>query len=391
VEAGISNFFSPASTDLGQQRSVASFRVHPGYVYAEIAQPDDVAVLALAAPLDLTGPAVQAVALPASSAPFPAAAAVAIAGFGSQDAAVARPSGALQSMTGTVDPQGQCGDFTPTNIMAADNAVILCAVSATSAICHGDSGAGVVSTGGTPVLVGVVNDSPAECMPGSRTISTYLGAPEVLRFVQGDDEPPTAPRPPSPSIRYGFSWPQPLVVGNTLACSTDGWPATVQIVYSFVNPTRGQVLQTGPNRHYLLPPTAAGVSVACTIALTNSGGTLIISGNPTDRIGHAPQVAIEPLASLTARRGQTVTVRVVLMSPRGLSGTFRVCAALPASIGGHACRSTIEPFGASGTFPFKLRLTIKPNAPQTTTQITVSATAGYSSAKTTALLRVSKP
>ena len=84
VLAGVSNFLSPISSDQEQDRSASSFRVHPGYVYSTVDMPDDVAVLTLSAPLDLSGGAVQAVALPAPNAPFPAGGAVSIAGFGLQ-------------------------------------------------------------------------------------------------------------------------------------------------------------------------------------------------------------------------------------------------------------------------------------------------------------------
>src|SRR5262249_15366964 len=64
VRAGVSNFSSPLITDLEQDRPVSLIRVHPGYVNTGKPSPDDVAVIALASPLDLSGPAVQAVALP---------------------------------------------------------------------------------------------------------------------------------------------------------------------------------------------------------------------------------------------------------------------------------------------------------------------------------------
>jgi hypothetical protein len=294
-------------------------------------------------------------------------------------------------MTATVDPQGQCGEFTQTKIIGVDNAVVVCSVSPTSAVCHGDSGSGLVTTGGTPVLVGVLNDSPAECGVGSRSISTYVGAPEILRFIQGDELPTIAPRPDPKLIPYEFTWPSPLVVGNTLTCSTSGWPASVQITYSFVNTANDAVLQAGTNRHYLLHPSTVGMMIVCKIGLTNSGGTTLITGNPTQQIGPPPKVKIEPLGALTGKRGRNVTLRVVLASPPGLSGTFRVCAVLPASVGGHVCRSIDKPFGASGNFPFGLSLRIKPTAPLAIAHIAINATAGLSTAKATTPLRITKP
>ena len=113
VEAGVSNYAAPAATDAEQDRAVSSFRIHPGYVFQEGGMPDDLAVLTLSTPLDLSGPAVQAVALPAANAPYPAGAAVSVAGFGLTNGADATSTAPLESMTGTVEPQGQCGEYTP--------------------------------------------------------------------------------------------------------------------------------------------------------------------------------------------------------------------------------------------------------------------------------------
>jgi hypothetical protein len=391
VQAGVSNFASPISTDLEQDRSVSSFRVHPDYAHSTTFVPDDVAVLALATPLDLSGPAVRAVALPTPQALFPAGAAVIIAGFGLQDPTAQYVTGPLASMTATVDPQGRCGENTQSTFFGLNNGVVLCSASPASALCSGDSGSGVVTTGATPVLVAVANAGPSACPVGNRFIATYVGAPEILRFIQGDDRPPIAPRPAAETIPYRLSWDYPLVVGDTLTCSAGGWPASVQISYSFVNAANGDVLQAGPNASYLLPPETAGTTIVCETALTNSGGTTLVDSNSTSMIAAVPRVKIERLPPLAAKRGQTITLHVVLVSPPGLSGKFSVCATLPASVGGHLCRSTHKPFGASGNFPFTLSLRIKPTAPLGVAHVAIIATAGMSTAATTALLRIAKP
>src|ERR1700722_9790802 len=122
VEAGVSNYSAPASTDAEQDRVVTSFRVHPAYAVQDEGGPDDLAVLTLSAPLDLSGPAVQAVALPAAGAVYPAGAAVSIAGFGLTNGADNTSTGPLESMTGTVDPQGQCGGYTQSSELEISNA-----------------------------------------------------------------------------------------------------------------------------------------------------------------------------------------------------------------------------------------------------------------------------
>jgi hypothetical protein len=238
-------------------------------------------------------------------------------------------------MTATVDPQGRCGENTQSAFFKVNDGVVLCSASPASALCSGDSGSGVVTTGGTPVLVAVANAAPSGCPVGSRFIATYVGAPEILRFIQGDDQPPIAPRPPAETIPYRLTWAQPLVVGDTLTCSAGGWPASVQITYSFVNNQNGDVLQTGSNANYLLPQGTVGTTIVCQTALTNSGGTTLVDSNTTSTIAAVPRVKIGRLSPLTGKRGQTITLHVVLVSPaRPLRQVQRLCNA--PSVGGRA-------------------------------------------------------
>src|SRR5690348_1727287 len=80
VRAGVSNYSAPLSTDLEQGRGVSSFRVHPGYACTGHPGPDDVAVLTVSSPFDVTSAAVSAVPLPAAGSAYPAAASVGTAG-----------------------------------------------------------------------------------------------------------------------------------------------------------------------------------------------------------------------------------------------------------------------------------------------------------------------
>ena len=391
IQAGISNYSSPASTDLVQDRTVSSFRVHPGYVYQDTGLPDDIAVLTLSSPLDLSGPAVQAVALPAPNAPYPVGASVSISGFGLQNGADDTSTGPLVTMSTTVEPQAQCGEFTQTLLIQYDNAVMLCTITPASSLCSGDSGSGLVTTSGTPTLVGVADAAEPGCPAGHDNISAYVGAPELLSFIEGNDQPPTAPRPTSQTTSYKLTWGDPLVVGDTLTCSTTGWPEPVQSVYSFVNAGTGAVLQTGPVATYVLPASAVGTEILCQIAVSDAGGTTIVRTTSTSSIAAAPHASIQPLAPISARRGQDITVHVVLQSPAGLSGAFTVCAALPAAVGGHLCHSVHKAFRAPRNFPFAFIFKIKKTAPLRTVRIAISATAGSSTAKATELLRITKP
>ena len=182
VEAGVSNFDRPLATDAEQERTVRSFAVDPGYAWSGQVMPDDVAVLALSSPLDLTGPAVHAVALPTPDGLFPTGAAVALAGFGEATPGIF-PTGPLESMTATIDAQGTCGATSAGGVLP-DDTIRLCASAPNSAACNGDSGAGLVTTGASPTLVGVVSGAPLGCVAGTHTIFTYVGADEILGFLQ---------------------------------------------------------------------------------------------------------------------------------------------------------------------------------------------------------------
>ena len=272
-----------------------------------------------------------------------------------------------------------------------NNAVVLCATSPTSTVCNGDSGSGVVITGGTPVLVGVMNAVAPGCPVGSHSASAYLGAPEILAFVQGNDNPPRAPRVSS-LTNWELDWGEPLVVGSTLTCSTSGWGQTVTLSYSFVDTASGQVLpETGPRATYTIPPSAVDTTIVCEAAARDSGGTTLVKTVSTSKVKPAPQLKIERLGPLSARRGQDVTLHVVLRSPPGLSGRLSACAVLPASVGGRLCRSTRQPAGLAVDSLFTLTFRIRPTAPLGTARVAISANAGSATAKAVALLRISKP
>src|SRR4029077_8196165 len=94
------------------------------------------------------------------------------------------------------------------------NAIVICGVSPGSGTCEADSGGGLVSAGSHTlggILVG------GECAARGGVQSAYRGAPEILRFVRGEDDPPAAPRV-KPTTFVHLSAP-----GSTLTCSSGGW------------------------------------------------------------------------------------------------------------------------------------------------------------------------
>lgn len=387
IKAGISNYSTPLGDDAEQDRLVSSVRIHPGYAGPGSSSPDDVAVLALSVPLDLSGPAAMAVSLPGARDAYPAAAEVGLAGFGRQSPASA-PDGSLHWLTATIDGQGSCGGFANAVIPDYD-AIALCATSPTGSVCTGDSGSGLVTTTGARTIVGVASAGRPSCTAGDAAIFVYVGAPEVLRFIQGDDHPPVAPHKTS-STFVTLSWRGSLRAGNTLTCASGDWGGAPTLTYAFVSSQNGQVLQQGSKGTYV--PTAADVrgTVFCRALATNDGGTAVLSTGSTKEIGPSPQLVIAPLAAVAAVRGRTVTVRVVLNAPSGLSGKFGVCITPPVRVGSRVCTSQRVDAGIFGGFPFTLRLRIKATAPLGSSRLTITAVAGVSRSEETVLLRVAR-
>jgi hypothetical protein len=283
VRAGVSNFAAPRASDREQDRAVGAYRVHPGYVWTGRPAPDDVAVLSLSSPLRLGGPAVEAVALPRGGSPFPAGAAVGLAGFGRQHPAVSS-SGALDWMSASVDAQGACG--ATSGALIGNNGIALCASSRTGAVCSGDSGSGLVTTHGTPTVLGVASAASTSCAPGSQSLFTYVGAPEILRFIRGDNSPPTAPRQGGRTW-VDLRWRPPLRAGDAVSCTTGGWKGQPRFSYAFVSAAGDKVLQSGPRATFVVPTAAAGEAIFCEVAASNAGGTTVERTGPA-RVGPAP-------------------------------------------------------------------------------------------------------
>jgi hypothetical protein len=217
---------------------------------------------------------------------------------------------------------------------------------------------------------------------------TDVSAPEILDFIQGNEQPPTAPRENRATF-VDLNWDRPLVVGTTLTCSAGDWiggPLTV--TYTFVNGS-GQVLQSGTRTTYTATPSDLGASIACEGAATGAGGTDLAETVPTTPVKPAPQLGFGSLSPETVVRGRVAQLVVRLKVPLGLDGTFSVCLRPSPRVGGSVCRSLANQRGGLGAGVFELALWIKPSAPLGLVAVEVTAVAGVSRTQAHVPLRIS--
>lgn len=386
IRAGISNFNSPLSSDAEQDRTVTSFRVHPGYTYSTTASPDDVAVLALNQPFDFSGQAVQPAPLPSTSMPFPNGATADLSGFGRESAGSA--DGSLNSLTVTIDQQGDCGGYSNA-VEPYDNAIALCAAGSNSSICSGDSGSGLVSADSSHTLIAVATAAPPGCDLGSHGVYVYLAAPEILSFVQGNNTPVTAPRLDTTTYLDLYGEP-PLRVGSKLTCESGNWENNPTLTYAFIDSAHNHVVQQGASGTLTLDAQTVGATIACEAIATNAGGTAVLETTSTTAIGAAPKLGIKNLPTIRIARGRAAAFTVFLNPADGVSGRFGVCLHPPARDAAQACatRSISNPEGE--LISFILRLKVKPTASIGTAKVSISAVAGASHGTSSVLLRVTR-
>jgi trypsin len=182
IRAGISATYGSFSSE--QDRSVVAVSVDPDYVSANASvAADDVALLTLDKPLDLTGPDVRAVALPRRGATPPVGAHVWLAGFGKQALDIP-PDGALELINMHVTNKATCASFAASFVITDDTAA-LCASSPTTSVCRGDSGSGLVTVTRPRRLIGILSAGGSTCAFGSAGLYTFVGASEVRAFISG--------------------------------------------------------------------------------------------------------------------------------------------------------------------------------------------------------------
>ncbi len=318
VLAGRTNLTAIGPTD--QLRRVSSIRTDPYFAVAPAIK-DDVAILTLAVPLELSA-ANNAVAIPlvASGATPPPGTPLTISGYGKQSGAEgAEPDGQLYATTLSAISSDACRSLAGLN-----TAVLLCADGASSSTCRGDSGGPLVE-GSPAVEVGVVDFGLEECPVATPDVFTNLAAPEIRAFIEGSEAPPVAARSIAAPVLRSVG--AVAVDYSPLTCEPGSWSGVPTYTYDFeVDNASRLLLQSGPGDTYIPPSSTLGAPIVCIVQAANPGGV------STMRSGTTPPLVPDttpPSASIAAPpkcRLQSCALTIRASDPNGVALTLHASA-----------------------------------------------------------------
>ncbi|MGX6449290.1 S1 family peptidase, partial [Patulibacter sp. S7RM1-6] len=264
VAAGTANIRTDAGLAGATIAPVAKVRVHPRYRSEQY--PDDVAVLTLGVPIDLTGPRAQALPMVDAGTYLPAGRRVRVTGFG-----ITRTGrsdfGRLRSVYQRSQTAGLCGTDAP--------AAMLCTYRPKHAACSGDSG-GTATIGSPRRLVGVTDIAVKNCSAGLNLFAN-VAAPEIRVFIDAalaEQDVTEAQTPLSPrggrNVRVSGS----ARVGRTLTCRRGFWAGAPAFRYSFVRVKGSRERDTAlsSSARYRVKRSDRGWRIACAVQATNAGG-----------------------------------------------------------------------------------------------------------------------
>ncbi len=307
VTAGIADAGKDADHGEEQVREVSLVRVAPGFVPGAVG--DDVAVLRVEPPFDLSASGIASIPLVNQNAGPASGSAARLFGWGQIEAG--RSDGKLHRLDQGLLEQWQCTYGIPS---------VLCAWSATGAACAGDSGGGLVTASDPPVLLGVSNFviyPSSACAAGNLTAYTDLSTLEIHSWLVGDADPQQAPRAKIRPLLWGD-----LEAGGTAICDSPEWTGDPAVATKFLYATPGsyatQIVQQGTSNKYTLGSKDVGHSLTCVSVAANEAGTTeaaswrpqLIGGRATELIkvrdasreGRRWQVLLSAAPSLRGKR-----------------------------------------------------------------------------------------
>jgi hypothetical protein len=302
------NGSSPTTQVVG----VSSIRTHPYFTLLPETK-DDVAVLTLSKALTLSA-AINAEAIPlvaTGATPAPGTV-LSVSGYGLENGAQgAEPNGRLYATSLLAVGSDPCR-----GAVGVNSAVLLCAISASSSTCRGDSG-GPLTQGNPAVQVGIVDFGLQGCPLNRPDGFTNVAAPEVRAFIEGSESPPMAARPVSPPVvRSAGAGP---VDFGPLTCEPGTWSGSPSFTYTFqVEDVSSRLLQSGPSNVYVPPASVIDLPLVCIVQASNPGGVTTTRSATTPPI--APDTA-HPASSVSGLRChlQTCTLSIAAADPNGVA------------------------------------------------------------------------
>lgn len=251
--------------------NVATVRIHPRYVSAAFT--DDVAVLTLAAPLDLSTGRIAALPMVPVGTGLTSGTRIRVTGFGVSSPLV-NDFGTLRSVNTRSQFPSLCGVDAP--------AVMHCTYRAGHAACEGDSG-GTAATDGGKQLVGVTNTAVKDCSAGLNLFAN-VAAPEIRTFIDaavGEIDLPAEQIPVAPRGGAKVRVSGTVRPGRTVTCLRGPWTGTKnRYRYSFLRfkGNRAQSTALRKKRTYRVRNADRGWRISCAVEAGNGGGTGVTLG-----------------------------------------------------------------------------------------------------------------
>jgi hypothetical protein len=238
----------------------AGIAVHPNYRGFEYGY--DVAVIALAAPLNLGTPFVQPVALPKAKSYVGAGKQLSFFGWGLTE--TGSPLGLRGMQTRSIAP-GLCAPGVPG---------VMCAFNSSSAPCPGDSGGGLIRTtkAGVREIVGLDSYGAAKCQPGQPDGFADLTQPALNKWVVGVLNGQAIKPPQGPRARKRPQVKRVSRYTRRLRCSSAGWSGKPKVRTTWLYES-GKVIARTKRPYFTARRKDIGNLILCSADASNKGGT----------------------------------------------------------------------------------------------------------------------
>lgn len=279
VAAGTPDVTSSVGVASGVVKQVAVVRIHPRYVASGFF--DDVAVLTLSSPLDLSTGRVAALPMVPSGTVVAPGRAVRITGFG-VSGPQAGDFGTLRAVSvRSVIGGSSCANTAP--------GAFLCTQGLKKGACSGDSGGtSTIVQGGVRKLVGVTDIADSRC--AGLNFFANVSAPEIRTFIDAavaEQDLTAAQTPLAPRGGRSVKLTGTARVGRTVTCRRGSWTAGTRFRYAFLldRGTRQRNRGFRTTKTYKLRAADRGWRVFCAVQVRNAGGQGISVGANTKLVG----------------------------------------------------------------------------------------------------------